>query len=167
MVLIMFVFKKIKPSPAVGANKVLGSASGLRSGMTILELLVTVAVLALGLSAILGLQMTTIKAGMDSNHLTMASFIAESQHEWMRSMEFNRVAFVSQDPERLSPDGEPGCVEMIPTPSTIPDNPCFFTRTVTLEKGAPTTRSYSVSIKVQWLDREIVYNTVISDLGFS
>lgn len=159
MVLIMFVSRKIKQASRIEADSYVVGRKGFKSGMTLIELMVTVVVLALGIAAITGLHVATVKAAMDSNHLTMASFIAESQHEWLRSMEFNRVAFVSDEPEQLGVNGEE-C-------GGTPPNPCFFTRTVTIEKGVPTSRSYSVSIKVQWLNREIIYNTVVSDVGFS
>lgn len=152
----MSVFSKI--TEVIGA----GRPAAFKPGMTLVELMVTAAVLAIGLGAVVGLHSATMSSAMNSSYLTVATFIAESQSEWLRSMDFNRVKFVSQDPVELGPNGEEDCDS---SDSSKP--PCFFTRTVTLEESAPTRRSYTISIKVQWLNKEIIYDSVVSDVGFS
>jgi len=147
-----------KPGPQNVGAKLLKAARKTASGMTLVELLVTVVVLAFGISGILKLQSATMYSSSRSSALTMATFLAESQTELLRTMDYNRVAFVSQDPEKLSRSGL-DCTGSSP-------EPCFFTRTTTLTTQVPTTTSTTVSIKVQWLKQELIYDTIVTSTGF-
>jgi len=130
----------------------------LAGGMTLIELLVAIAMLALGISGILALQVQTMDAGALASGRSMAIFLAESQSEWLRAMAPSRVEFVSPAPEKLTVSGQL-CED-------APGETCFFTRTTTIVKGVPTSTSYAVSIKVQWQNKQVVYDTVVSGLGF-
>lgn len=127
-------------------------------GMTLVEVLAAIALLALGTAGILALQVQTMQAGSLANGRNMATFLAESHSEWLRTIDINRVEFVSQAPEKLTITGQL-CAD-------APTEPCIFTRTTTITKGVPTTTSYAVSIKVQWRNMTVVYDTVVSGVGF-
>lgn len=127
-------------------------------GMTLIELLVSIAFLAVGLAGILALQVHTAQAGALANGRNMATILAESQSEWLRTMAINRVEFVSQDPEKLTASGQL-CTD-------APAEPCVYTRTTTITRGVPVTTGYAVSIKVQWLNKQIIYDTVVPGVDF-
>lgn len=130
----------------------------LAAGMTLVEILVAMVVLALGIAGLLALQTQTLNAGALAAGRNVATFLAESQSEWLRTMDINKVGSVSQAPELLTTSGQL-CAD-------APSLPCYFTRTTTITKGVPTTNSYAVSIKVEWLNKEVVYDTVVSGIGF-
>lgn len=134
------------------------SLKALAAGMSLVELLVAMAILAVGITGILMLQTQTIQAGAMATGRNTATFLAESQSEWLRTLEINRVEFISPDPEHLTSSGRL-CAD-------APTEPCLYTRTTTVVKGVPTTTSYAVSIKVEWQNRQIVYDTVVSGVGF-
>ena len=133
-------------------------ADGLSSGMTLVEMMVALGMLAIGLVAVLSLNVSTMQTAQSSANNTIASFLIESQSEYLRSMDYNRVAFVSQKPEQLTPSGL--------LCSASPNEPCLFTRTTTITAGAPTSTSSAVSIKVEWGNKSLVYDTVVSAIGF-
>lgn len=149
------IFSKFRSSNQIAAAR---PPAGTASGMTLIELLVSVAMLALGIASIVGLNMATMQAGAGATNLSRATLLIESQSEWLRTMEYNAVASVSQAPERLTTNGL--------TCEEEPEAPCLFTRTTTIHAGAPTSTSYTVSIKVEWLDKELIYDTVVSSIGF-
>jgi Tfp pilus assembly protein PilV len=126
--------------------------------MTLVELMISVAILALGISAVLGLNIATMNASAGAANLSRATLLAETQSEWLRTMDYNKVAFVSQSPEKLTANGLT-CAE-------DPDTPCIFTRTTTILTGAPTSTSSTISIKVEWQNKELIYDTVVSSIGF-
>lgn len=130
----------------------------LAKGVSLVELLAAIALLALGIAGVLALQVQTMQAGSLANGRNMATFLAESKSEWLRTIGINRVEFVSQDPEKLTTSGQL-CAD-------APSEPCVFTRTTTITKGVPTTTSYAVSIKVQWQNKQVIYDTVVSGIGF-
>ena len=130
----------------------------LAKGVSLVEVLVAIAILALGIAGVLALQAQTMQAGSLAAGRNTAVFLAESQSEWLRTIGINRVEFISPDPEKLTISGQP-CAD-------APSEPCVYTRTTTVTKGVPTTTSYAVSIKVQWQNKQVVYDTVVSGLGF-
>ena len=131
------------------------------AGVTLIEVLAAVAIFGIGCMAVMSMQIMSMNSGQRATNLTIASFLAESQMEWLRSLAFNAVQAVSQNPERLARDGE-AC------PASAPDNTCF-TRTTTINLGTPTSRSYQIWVEVKWKgldgERKVIYDTVISAPG--
>jgi Tfp pilus assembly protein PilV len=129
--------------------------------MTLLEVLAAAAIFAIGCMAVMAMQVMSMNSGQRAAKLTTASFLAESQLEWVQSLDFNEVEFISQAPERLTRDGEI-------CPAELPASSCY-TRTVTVTLGATTRRSYNVSVQIDWqgLDgpQQIIYDTIVSDFG--
>lgn len=131
-------------------------------GFTLTELLVSMLVLAVGCMAVISMQASGMNAGDRAGNLSVATFLAESQAEWIQTMALDKIQFLSKAPEKLTWDGS-AC------PSSASDNQCF-TRTTNTACFTPTTRSCEVSITVAWQGADgkhsLVYDTVVSDFGF-
>ncbi|MDR1487051.1 MAG: prepilin-type N-terminal cleavage/methylation domain-containing protein [Deltaproteobacteria bacterium] len=133
-----------------------------RAGFTLIEVLVSVAILAFGLMSALFLQISSIKYGSQADHLTVASMLAESEIERLKTYtQFNEIPdAVSTSLEYLTREGEV---------CALGDSRCVYTRETTLEQGFPTTRSHSIVVKIFWNDalgkHELSYNAVITDFN--
>lgn len=130
---------------------------GLARGVTLVEILAATAVLAIGLSGIIGLHVATMSAGSRATSWSMASFLAESRSEWLRSLATNEALAVSADTEKLTFDGQ--------TCDESAGDVCYFTRTTTIARNVPITNSFAVSIKIEWQNRALVYDTVVSGMN--
>lgn len=131
----------------------------LPKGMTLVELLAVVIILAIGITGVIKLHGTTMTQGAAATNMSMATFLAESQSEWLHSLEPSAVQFVSPKPEKLTADG-------LPCPESDPTAVCPYTRTTTVKAGVPTGASMAVLITIKWQNKVLYYDTVISALGF-
>lgn len=133
--------------------------SGAASGFTLTEVLVSMLVLTAGCMAVISMQASGMNAGDRAGSLAVASFLAESQAEWLQTMDLNKVQFSSSGPEALAWDGSP-----------CETGERCFNRTVKTVCYTPTKRSCEVSITVEWKaasgNHKLVYDTVVSDFGF-
>ena len=129
--------------------------------MTLIEVLAAVAIFGVGCMAVMAMQIMSMNSGQRATGITIASFLAESQLEWVQSLSFNEVGLVSKNPERLTRDGET-------CPADMAASSCY-TRTTTVTLGATTRRSYNVSVQVDWqgIDgaQQLIYDTIVSDFG--
>jgi type IV pilus assembly protein PilV len=57
-----------------------------REGFTLIEVLVGLVILAVGLLAIAGMLLTTVKGNYFSNHLTQASYVAQDRLEFLKTI---------------------------------------------------------------------------------
>lgn len=132
---------------------------GAATGFTLTEVLVSMLVLTAGCMAVINMQATGMNAGNQAGSLAVASFLAESQAEWLQTMEIGRVESASSGPDNLAWDGSP-CEA---------GDKCF-TRTVKTVCFTPTTRSCEASVIIEWNaadgNHKLVYDTVISAFGF-
>jgi type IV pilus modification protein PilV len=134
----------------------------LRPGFTLLEILVSMVVLAIGCLAALSMQTSTMERGAQAYNLTVASFLAESEIERLKSMSPGRAQAVSSAPVRLTRDGAP-----CPTDGSL--GPCYI-RTTTVVPRVPTSQSLWVSVKIEIPGpagtRSLTYDTLIFYLNF-
>lgn len=133
-----------------------------KSGFTLTEVLVSMLLLAVGCMAVISMQATGMNAGDRAAAMSVASFLAETRLEWIKTMSVGDVNQISEAEEQLSKDGSV-------CPATAQANACF-TRTTNTVCFTPTTRSCEVSVRVQWQAADgrhsVVYDTVVSDFGF-
>jgi prepilin-type N-terminal cleavage/methylation domain-containing protein len=133
-----------------------------KAGFTLVEILISVVILSIGLMSALFLQLLTIKHGSQADHLTVASMLAESEIERLKSfVNFNEIPDeVNAGLEYLTREGEP---------CTLGADRCVYTRQTTLTSREPTTRSHSVLVKVFWTDslgrHELGYTAVLTDFN--
>ena len=57
-----------------------------RNGFTLIECLVGLVILAVGLLAIAGMMVTSVKGNYFSNHLTQASYVAQDRLEFLKTI---------------------------------------------------------------------------------
>ena len=130
------------------------------AGFTLLEILVSLVVLAIGCLAVVSMQTSTMEGGAQAYNMTVASFLAESEIERLQSMSRGRALATSTAPANLTRDGS-AC-----DPS---NNPCF-TRTTTIVDRTPTSQNLWVSIRIDFPGRSqqqsLIYDTLIFYLDF-
>jgi len=133
----------------------------LATGFTLTEVLVSMLVLVVGCMAVISMQATGMNAGDRAARMSVATFLAESQIEWLQTMRVDRVRYVSKQPEKLTRDGS--------VCSGAPGEFCY-TRTTLTTCFTPTTRSCEVAVTVEWQaadgSKTLSYDTVVSDVGF-
>ncbi len=151
------------------------------AGFTLIEVLVAVVVIALGCLAVLAFHSSAVRGGAQADSLTAASFLAESQVELLRSLDFGAVdAALSEmgaGTACLAGNADPCAdfdvchIECL----TREGEPCqggaCFQRTTGLITQAPTSRTHTVSIAVEWRGpvrrHRIVHESLISAYGVS
>ncbi|UQZ88191.1 hypothetical protein C4J81_02775 [Deltaproteobacteria bacterium Smac51] len=155
------------------------------AGFTLIEVLVAVVVIALGCLAVLAFHASAVRSGSQADSLTAASFLAESQAELLRSLEFDSIEISAQqmenDPVCFSGSNDPcssgkfnacynECLTREGVECTGDNRDGCFKRTTALISGTPTSRSHTVTVTVQWRgpakDHSMVYDSIISALGF-
>jgi prepilin-type N-terminal cleavage/methylation domain-containing protein len=120
-----------------------GRPAFLKPGFTLMEILVSVAVLAIGCLAAISMQTKTMSGGAQAYDLTVASFLAESEIERLKSLARGRAKDPYDDagsnPARLTPKGWP-CDD---------DNtgPCYI-RETEFHDGTPTSMNLWVRVRV-------------------
>ncbi len=115
-----------------------------KKGFTLIEVLVGLVILAIGLLAIAGMQITSVKGNFFSSNLTQASVLAQDRLEALRNLPWDDPAL------------DINTVNEGTLPNTI------FTReyTVTLEPG---TTMKNITVTVRWrddTDHAISFSTV-------
>jgi len=62
-----------------------------KKGFTLLEVLIGLVILSIGLLAIAGMQVTSVRGNYFSNNLTQASYVAQDRLEFLDSLVFNSL----------------------------------------------------------------------------
>jgi type IV pilus assembly protein PilV len=60
-----------------------------KKGFTLIEVMIGLVILAIGLLAIAGMQMTAVRGNFSSKNLTQASYVAQERLEFLRGLSFN------------------------------------------------------------------------------
>jgi prepilin-type N-terminal cleavage/methylation domain-containing protein len=137
-----------------------------KSGFTLVEILITIAVLAVGCMIALQAQTSSIIGASMSDNLTAATFLAEAELERIKALSFEDLAIEAKDGTKtttgLNRLGQTTCI-----------NECsnfIFSRTVKYFPKVPTSLSHHIEINVSWNDRtgnhSILYGGAISAFTF-
>lgn len=62
-----------------------------KKGFTLIEMLIGLVVLAIGLLAIAGMQMTSVRGNFFSSNMTQASILAQDRLEALKQLDFNHA----------------------------------------------------------------------------
>lgn len=118
-----------------------------KKGFTLIEVLVGMIILAIGLLAIAGMQITSVRGNFFSSNMTQASILAQDRLETLRNLAFSDAALT----QGTHNDGV--------IPGTI------FTRDYTVSV-VPGTTMLNIQVRVSWRDSSdhtITFSTVRSE----
>ena len=105
-----------------------------RKGFTLTEVLIGLVILAIGILAIAAMQITSIKSGYSSSHITQATIFAQDKLEYLKNLPFG-------DSDLSSGPHNEGMI-----PSTI-----FLRQYNVVEDTGNSMKT--ITVTVQWTDR--------------
>lgn len=136
---------------------------GRLSGFSLIEVLVAMLVIVVGCLGALSLQVAAMRGTSQADYRTVATFLAESEIERLRSLPFGQLCNEAED-YKSSPLVEVLDAHGQSRPSTEADK--YFTRTVRFYPGLPTTLSNQIEVEVAWTDvqgpHRIFYSTAVT-----
>jgi type II secretory pathway pseudopilin PulG len=127
----------------------------------LVEILVSVLIISIGLVSAIFLQVMSIKHGTRADNLTVASILAESEIERLKTYaSYNEIpGGVASGVESLTREG---------LPSGSADGQCFF-RTTEIASQRPTNRSHTVKVTVSWTGASgadsVTYEAILTDIN--
>ncbi|MDR2947060.1 MAG: prepilin-type N-terminal cleavage/methylation domain-containing protein [Candidatus Adiutrix sp.] len=138
-------------------------------GFTLIEVLVTTVVIALGCLGALHLQSVSMQAGSTADERTVAAFLAETKLETMRAVRFTDLK-IGSSTQVCTRDGA-CCDKTESTPCTGSGHPSYPYEIVTkVIEGEPTTLSRRIEIQISWNDvygpRSIQYDAALTNFSF-
>ena len=133
-----------------------------KPGFTLLEILVSVVILAIGCLVVISMQTSTMEGGARAHSLTTASFLAESEVERFKALSRGELLALSSDPVFLTREGR-RC--------TPPSRDTCYERSFIITEDYPTSNSVGVSMKVAPPrlagGGPLIYDTFITYMNFS
>ena len=124
-------------------------------GFTLVELLVSVTLLAVGLLAVAGLQITAIKGNFHGNTIMQATLLAEERLEEIRNMPYDNIY------------NPPTGVASNPFIETNV-NGSIYTRETFVETNTPLSDLKRITVSVRWQangPHQIVLRTIVANGG--
>ncbi|MDY0212980.1 MAG: type IV pilus modification protein PilV [Desulfuromonadaceae bacterium] len=122
-----------------------------QNGFTLIELLVAVTILAVGLLALAGLQVSSIKGNEHANTISQATALAEEQIEQIRNMKYTEIVY-NPNPK----------VE-----AKVHDS--IYTRSTLVEDDTPMDDLKRITVTVNWVSRSIArkveLRTIVANEG--
>ena len=139
------------PENAVGPPKAPQGAPDKTSvpGFTLIEILVTVVVIALGCMAALWMQSAAMRGHAQSDHLTAATSLAESEIERLQSLSWADLT------KEVDDYGAAGWTQFnLNRQGLVQEGrgPWPYTRVTRYYKQQPTSMSHQVVVEVRWRD---------------
>lgn len=119
-------------------------------GFSLIELLVAVTILAIGLLALAGLQITAIQGNSFGNTISQATALAEDRIEEIRNMAYDDIVFASNPDIEANVDGT------------------IYTRETFVETDTPLPDLKRVAVTVRWQTNrphEVVLRTIVANGG--
>jgi prepilin-type N-terminal cleavage/methylation domain-containing protein len=137
------------------------------SGFTLVEVLITVVVLAVGCLAASRLLVVSLKGFNLADNMTAAVFLAEAEMERLKSLPHSKMTYDAEH----TPVVVTNNLNRLGQTCTPPNCQGYiFNRTVSYFRNAPTTFSNHVEIVVDWTDsngpHNILYTGAITTLSF-
>jgi type IV pilus assembly protein PilV len=118
------------------------------TGFTLLEVLITLVILAIGMLGLAGMQVLSIRSNSFGQEMTVASTLAQNKLEELREEDFDTIA-----------DSNDTCTNYA--------NGVTFARTWTVADDTPANGMKTVEVVVSWPGatgpREVTVSTIISD----
>jgi prepilin-type N-terminal cleavage/methylation domain-containing protein len=137
-----------------------------RQGFTLIEVLITVAVIAFGCLAVVNLQMASLRGTATADHQTVATFLAESEIERLKSLTWTELIEESDSGGKVEPNLDRNGNSCSSPPNCDGHQ---YKRTVRFYKGQPTTMSTQVEVEVNWSDNSgahgVLYTAAMTRLS--
>ena len=145
------------------------AAPAARKGFTLVEILITMAVLSIGCLAVLRMQTASLRGGIIADNLTSATFLAEAEMERLKSLDSAQMAQeVSAGTVTVNGLDRLGRVCSPATPAECSNN--IYTMPVEYFEKLPTSMSCQVDITVAWSDttgpHSVRYSGAMTYLSF-
>jgi type IV pilus assembly protein PilV len=122
------------------------SQVGIEDGFTLIEIMITLVILSIGLTALAGLQVSAIKGNTFSKRMTAAVSIANEKLEQMKDTDYANILSESS--------------------TQITRSNMRFTRQVTVTNNSPLANTKTVNVTVTWSDgsnsHSVPITTIIS-----
>lgn len=144
-------------------------------GFTIIEVLVTIAIIAIGSIGVLYMQTSSMRAGSKADQDTVAAFLAESRLEALRGILFTDVPVGTTTMlctrEGVCCEKTDGSSCVGTNPATSEPFPSFPYEIVTnVIAGQPTSFSNRIEIQISWKDvyghRSLHYDAAVTNFSF-
>jgi type IV pilus assembly protein PilV len=136
------------------------------AGFTLIEVLVTVVVIAVGCLAVLWMQSAAMRGHAQSDNLTLATILAETEMERLKSLSFPDLTVEAEAA------GPAGSVTRQLNRLGRAEPPAIYTLTTRYFTKQPTTLSHQVEVSVGWRDtqgvrRNLRYTAVLTSFSLS
>ena len=152
-------------------KKIRGSARG----FTLVEVLVTTLVIAVGCLGVLHMQSLSMRSGSRADQGTVAAFLAESRLEALRAARFTDLdagkttTLCTREGVCCDKKNAAACVGLNPDTNTA--YPAFpYEIGTAIIAGEPTSFSKRIEIQITWNDvygrRTLKYDAAVTDLAF-
>jgi prepilin-type N-terminal cleavage/methylation domain-containing protein len=130
-----------------------------RSGFTLIEVLVSIMIIAFGCLASLNMHVASIRGKKLADQMAEAGYLADSELERLKTLSFSEISRLNDVRQAdLTPSGQ------VCAPAVCRDG--IFAREVRFFHGRPTPLSCQVEIEVSWKDvsgsRNIVRSAVLT-----
>jgi prepilin-type N-terminal cleavage/methylation domain-containing protein len=147
-----------------------GEGPALKRGFTLLEVLVTVAVLSLGCLAALQMQGYSLRGSTMADNMTAATFLAEAEMERLKSLSRSDLDQEADGGTRVTGDLDRLGEVCPPAPAVCDPGVHSFTRTTRYFPETPTSLSHHVEVGVAWVDNsgghEVILSAIVTSLTF-
>jgi prepilin-type N-terminal cleavage/methylation domain-containing protein len=120
-------------------------------GMTLLEVLISLVILATVLLAMTSLMDIVQQENWYNHHFTVASFLAQGKSEELQNLDYDNVELVDR--------GDWATPQTIGTTGAISANG-YYTRQWKITDDTPTTGNKEIEVQTQWTDRSGKVHTV-------
>jgi len=119
-------------------------------GFSLIEMLIAVTILAVGLLAVAGLQVTAIQGNSQGSSISQATTLAEDRIEAIRNMDYAAISFASNPDIETNVDGT------------------RYTRETLVEVDTPMVDLKKITVTVRWetnRPHQIVLRTIVANGG--
>jgi Tfp pilus assembly protein PilV len=147
----------------------ISKAKGALGGFTLVEVLVTVAVLTYGCLVALHMQTHALRGNLRADHMTVATFLAESKTEYLKAFKFEDLTSEIAKTSTPAPERYNRYLQVCPSTDASLCTAYPYTLTTKYYPNYPTTYSHHAEVEVAWKDNtgthSLIHSTSITDLS--
>lgn len=130
-----------------------------QAGLTLIELLVALTILAIGLLGVALMQITAISGNTFSREMAVATELGQDMLEKLNALEYTDTALTAGVIHPTQDDVDNGLGVGIGTANVIDERgqtigPLIYTRTWSVVDDSPATNMKTITVTVSWIDRQ-------------